>query len=1282
MSSTARSAREIHGWLVHRLADLLGLEAAGVDAREPFASYGLGSREAIGLSGELEDWLGIELPPTLLYEHPTIESLVRALADGGVEAPAPLPEPVVQRDAREPIAIVGIGCRFPGGASSPAAFWRLLSGGVDAIAEVPPERWDAAAFYDPDPQAPGKMSTRWGGWLERVDRFDAGFFGISPREAACMDPQQRLLLEVVWEALEDGGQVPEALAGTSTGVFVGLAGNDYGLRQLGGRSAGDIFAGTGSALSIAANRLSYVLDLHGPSLVLDTACSSSLVAVLFACRSLWSGECPLAIAGGANVILSPWLSVSFSKAGVLAPDGRCKTFDARADGYVRSEGAAAVILKPLSRALADDDPVHAVILGGAVNQDGRSNGLMAPNGKAQEALLAQAYTSAGVVPGAVSYIEAHGIGTELGDLIEARALGAVLGTRREAENACAVGSVKTGIGHLEAASGMAGLIKVALALRERTIPPSLHFTVPNPRIDFAGLGLRVAAAAEPLPGDGPVTAGVSAFGFGGTNAHLVLRTAPDRPRRAPLPESGGEARAFLVPLSARDPRALRDLAAAWRDMVSSEGAPSLADLAYTAGARRSHHEHRLAVVCRSRQELGDRLDAFLRGAPAAESAAGPPFLEEAAALYLAGGAPDWAALAPRGETVRLPLYPWQRERFWLDESDQDEGPEERGEGSSAHLAAEVARVLRLSPGRIDPRVPLRRLGLDSLTAIELKNNLAARLGAMVPISRLLEGATLEDLTRMLPARGLSSVEDGVKDSALPPGPHPREDEAAPFPLSINQKGLWIHHQMTSGEVSGSIATAWRVTSPLDLAALRRALQALVERHPMLRTTYREVEGAPVQITHPAPSAPLELVEAAGWSEERLRREIGDAAHRPFDLERGPLLRAGFFSRPDGGVLLLVAHHLITDLWSFLLLFEDLRALYAAETGGPPVPAPSGAAYRDYVAWQAEMLGGSAGERLWDYWRQQLAGADFDLDLAIARPRPDHPTHRGGLHAFSLGEEASRRLRELADARGVTLFTLLLSAFQVLLHHASGADDLVVVAPTLSRGRAELAGIVGYFVNLVPLRGDLSRNPSFIDLLTRVQGTVLGALEHDALPFPVLLERLGVRRGRRQAFLAAATFDLQRIARLDLERVLVPSGPTLRMRLGDLVLESFPVEPRFTRHELFLLMVDAGSALSGSFQYALDRYDPPTVERLAARFEALLAEIVADPSRPLARLAAGLAAAGEEGKGRREERQRSEVDRLQRLRRRRRGDDRAADDGFAETAAASPAAPSTATEETC
>jgi polyketide synthase 12 len=610
---------EIRAWLTDHLARELSVPREALDHARPLASYGLDSAKAVRLAGELETWLGQGLPPSLAYECPTIDALARRLS-GVPEVRVPAPgAPSRERDRTSgPIAIIGMGCRLPG-APSPPAFWTMLCEGVDAVREVPPGRWDPEELAALNRGRETPLS-RWGGFLDRVDGFDCQFFGISPHEATRMDPQQRLLLEVAWEAIEDAGLPAARLAGTATGVFVGIATADYSRRQWNDPTLLDGYAGTGNAFSIAANRLSYLLDLRGPSIAVDTACSSSLVAVHLACQSLLAGDATLALAGGVNLILSPAIAMSFTHAGAMAPDGRCKAFDRRADGYVRSEGAGVVVLKPLAAALSDGDRVYGVIRGSAVNQDGRSNGLLAPSPQAQETVIAEACRRAGVEPQRIDYIEAHGTGTQLGDPIEARAIAAVVRREGALDRPCRIGSVKTNIGHLEAAAGIAGLIKVALALHHDALPPSLHFEHPNPQVSFRELGLQVQTTLEPWPGRGSRLAGVSSFGFGGTNAHVVIEGADKASPRDGSAACAARARhdeedSAIFVLSGRSPEALVALATSVRDLCAgaSRAEGLFGNLCRAAALRRDHHDHRLGVVARNATELADRLDGFIRG---------------------------------------------------------------------------------------------------------------------------------------------------------------------------------------------------------------------------------------------------------------------------------------------------------------------------------------------------------------------------------------------------------------------------------------------------------------------------------------------------------------------------------------------------------------------------------------------------------------------------------------------------------------------------------------------
>ncbi|KZL51498.1 hypothetical protein A2T98_01895 [Nodularia spumigena CENA596] len=517
----------------------------------------------------------------------------------------------VERAKKEPIAIVGVGCRFPGGANDPETFWQILRDGVDTITPIPGDRWNIDEYYDPNPDTLGKIYTRNGGFLNQIDQFDPQFFGISPREAHSLDPQQRLLLEVTWEALENAGQPVQDLVGSNTGVFIGIGQNDYAQKQLNAGNPTRIgtYDGTGNGFCFASGRLSYILGLLGPNMAVDTACSSSLVSIHLACQSLRAGECNLALAGGVQLILSPEVTLFLSRAHALSPDGRCKTFDADANGYGRGEGCGILVLKRLSDAVANGDHILALIRGSAVNHNGISSGLTVPNKQAQEELIRQALANARVSPHEVDYVEAHGTGTILGDPIEVRALGTVYGKERSQERPLLIGSVKTNIGHLEAAAGVAGLIKVVLALQHKHIPPHLHYQKPNPHINWQQLPIKVAQSLASWTSDKPRLAAVSSFGISGTNAHLILESAPEQQKLAieeqrPL---------HLFTLTAKTPTALKQLAQSYINSLGSNPSLAIGDLCFSANTGRSHLGHRLSVVAASTSELEKKLTAFVTG---------------------------------------------------------------------------------------------------------------------------------------------------------------------------------------------------------------------------------------------------------------------------------------------------------------------------------------------------------------------------------------------------------------------------------------------------------------------------------------------------------------------------------------------------------------------------------------------------------------------------------------------------------------------------------------------
>ena len=1470
-----RPSRDIiAAWLAAKLAAPLGMQPAEVDLKRPLASFGIGSLQAVRLAADLEEWLGRKLSPTLAYDHPTIDALARFLANEPMLRDAGQATEIVAAHHPEPIAIIGIGCRFPG-ANNPGAFWQMLREGADGVGPIPESRWDADTLKNLD-------IPRRGGFLDSVDRFDADFFGISPREAIFVDPQHRLLLELAWESLEDGGQAPERWAGARVGVFVGIATNDYAQLQAMRGGASDGYRITGCAASIAANRISHYFDFRGPSLAVDTACSSSLVAVHLACRSLRDAESDLAIAGGVNLILLPEVLASFKKAGFLSPEGRCKTFDSQADGYVRGEGAGMVVLKPLSRALADGNRIYAVIRGGAINQDGRSNGLTAPNRSAQEAVLRDAYARAGVAPGQLDFIEGHGTGTQLGDPIELAALGAVLAEGRDAGTKCAVGSVKTNIGHLEAAAGIAGLIKAVLALHHRVIPPTLHFSKPNPHVDFDALPLRVQLALEPLPETSrPTIAGVSSFGFGGTNAHVVLEEAPlrqDIPADRTDPRPSEE---IVFPLSAKSPAALWALVCSIRNALSGGlGDAGLYDLAYTAGACRGHHDHRLAIVAASRDEIIEALDSFRRGEPHVSTAQGrrlpgkrprlafvfsgqgklstgafralfryePPFraaieqcsvilshhlgwsltadlrgelpssrlgdpaftrplqcalqlglaavwkawgivpdrllgdgIGEVASAYLAGtltledaariaAQPDhatapfaekvaelatqdldvfleigphpvlastlkallganakaplilaslqrvdsgaetllssaallyangfdleWARVSPPGRFVQLPTYPWQRERFWIDdgrepqqngattkvdfdaycptelvhqngvlngchaapvngtESSRSSGlkplgqqVESPGNGvraisldtnpvSLSEFAADkrrerlieyfrdrVAAVLDLAPDRVDLERPLLNLGLDSLTAMELKIEIDAFLGVPLPLSVLLESGGIRALAQSAHSL-VAATPARLPETAIAPIPEETEER-----LSHEQQLLWYAHQFTPNRAAYHITGAAAIRAELEIDAFRRALRRIVAQQEALRTTFAVIDEKPVIRLLSASELVLRenewllIEDVAGLSDGEIKQKLPELADRPFDLERGPLFRLHLMSRSASEhVVLLVVHHIIADFWSTAVLVDDLSRTYADELADRAcdsrVPVSR---YGDFTRWQHMMVAGAEGERHWDYWRQQLSRPLPVLDLPTDFARPAVRSYAGATKHFYLDSALTRGLLNLCDSLGVSLYTTLLAAFQVLLGRLSGQDDIIVGSPVAGRTRPGFEGLIGYFVNLVPMRGNLSDNPRFDEFVGQVRRTVADGLEHQDFPFSLLLNRLHGNPEPSRPPLFQVMFAHQKAQRLD-ENGLAPFAlgtAGAKLSLHGLTAESIELERRTALFDLTMMTAREGDRLCVALEYSTDLFTAASIDHLADYFRNLLTAIVKEPEQRLA-----------------------------------------------------------------
>lgn len=745
---TDPTPEDVEAWLAEAVSRTAGIEQAQVGLDRPMADFGLGSRALMTLGVRLSQALGRTLDPTLVYDHPTITSIARAVSHAGPGLPSAAGPAGARASAgrasseADAVAVVSMACRFPG-AEDPQALWRLLDSGVDALSDAPDGRWDTEALHDPDPEAVGKAYSLRGGFVTGIDRFDAEFFGIPPQEAAAMDPQQRLLLQTAWETLERAGIPPASLNGSSTGVYVGLYGSGYlgaaRMEQLDG------YVGTGTSTAVASGRIAYQLGLRGPALTVDTACSSSLVALHLAARALLDGSCDLALAGGATLMVSPRGHVEFSRLGGLSASGQCRPFAQDADGVVWGEGCGLVLLKRLGDARRDGDRVLAVIKGSAVNQDGRSQGLSAPSGPAQERVVRAALDAAGLLPGDLDHVEAHGTGTALGDPIEGRALARVFGPGRPADRPLVVGSLKSHIGHAQAAAGIGGVIKAVLSLQHERLPASLHAETPTEQIDWVAGGLELCSRPRPWPrGARTRRAGVSAFGISGTNAHVILEEAPDAPAPygddsqalAPAPygddtaaatpsydsgnsgdscDSGDDPQSpeppsvALFPLSARTMPALRGQAERLLDALTADPRLPLPAIARTLAHHRTHFEQRAVVVARRREELLSGLRALADGQPAPELVDAPrqPLARGKVAFVFPGQGSQWTGMA-RDLLDRSPLF--------ADEIDRCDA------ALRPHTGWSVLSVLRgdagaPSPDRVDVVQPALFAVMVSLAAV-------------------------------------------------------------------------------------------------------------------------------------------------------------------------------------------------------------------------------------------------------------------------------------------------------------------------------------------------------------------------------------------------------------------------------------------------------------------------------------------------------------------------------------------------------------------------------------
>ncbi len=1102
------------------LAHLTGSAVSEIRNDMEFRLMGVDSARTVTMARQLTEDLGREVRPSAIFDNCTVTALSDALAGGRnaagvVNRKAPAAGAAQGTD----IAVIGMSGRFPG-AATVREFWQNLAAGCGFVTEVPADRWSIDEYYDPDPGNQHASISKWGAFLSDIAGFDPLFFRISPADAALMDPQQRIGLEEAWRAFEDAGYAPRCLAGMAVGTFIGIRSGGY--EDL--CASDSMPPGRGSLLgndpSMLAARLANRLQIGGPSLTIDTACSSSLAAVHQACRSLIAGECEMALAGGVSLTLSVDFFIATSRLGIFSPTGQCRAFDRDADGFVQGEGAGFVILKPLQAAIEDGDGIHAVIKGSALHHDGRTNGLGAPSARSQSDTQTEVYRRFGISPDSISYVEAHGTGTVLGDQIEIEALTRTFGERAGAARKCAIGSVKTNIGHLTAAAGIAGLIKVILSLKEKRIPPSLNFAEPNPAIGFENTPFHVnTRLTDWCDGDdgSPRRAAVNSFGLGGTNVHCVVEEAPEA---APSEQTADDRADHLIILSAQSEEALRRQADALHTWIKAgKGDGSLADIAFTLLAGRERHPIYRVLVTDRFEDLLDRLTDTARGNGLERCSGVPGPLSSRGGAATAFGDFLLARLrsgdldrAERRETLRalgdimvagfdlephelyspgaarrlsLPGYSFDRRHCWPPEPRHAESPrttpgtpdaEHRIENPPAAgvdrleqlLRDTLADLLSVDPDTIEPETPLETLGYDSVVAVDLQAALSEALASDIPLTALAGDPTFRQAVARIrdSVPGVQGNEDrsagsGPRVPTQTPGAHGigqavGQGGGAPFPLTDLQASYYFG-KAASTETGGCQAYVEFEIDRLIPDALERAWNRLVARHPMLRV--RILKDGTQTVSRDAPAYKIETFRAGDDAsfEERIAAVRRELLHKTYQPLEWPLFDVRVTLDANGlGVVHVSMDAWIADWRSAERLHKEWRQLYEDPAAELP---PVGATFADYVAFKQAQSKTPEGAAQRAYWKQKLAACPDG-------PRLPHADGRGMVKfrrfVRTLDPKQWQAFKEQAAGASVFKTSAVLTCFAKTLAWASRQDRFAVVLthahrPAVMGGLTEVIG---------------------------------------------------------------------------------------------------------------------------------------------------------------------------------------------------------------------------------
>lgn len=1150
----------------------------------------------------------------------------------------------IEKVSAKEIAIIGLSVKFANGENIDE-LWQTLEKGVDCIRDFPEGRKkDFEDYYRYIgrrlPEGYNKAA-----YLENIDKFDYGFFGISPKEANLMDPNQRLFLETAWQAIEDSGYI-ESIRGKRVGVFLGCSGeNEY--KNVVSDVEPDFasMAVPGNCPSVIASRISYLLDLKGPNMIVNTVCSSSLVAVNLACRSIRNFDSEMAIAGGIQIYFKPAKDV---KTGIESSDQKTRTFDDSSDGTGTGEGVVALLLKPLSTAIQDGDNIHGIIKGSFVNQDGNSLGLTAPNPEAQEDVLIKAWKDAGIDPMTLGYIEAHGTGTKLGDPIEIEGLTRAFNRYTEKKQFCPIGSIKTNMGHLDSAAGIMGLVKVVLSLQNKRIPPMLHFKKPNRQINFKKSPVIVNETLSNWNESGyPRRGGVSSFGFSGTNCHVVLEEAPAAFSNIEDKNKGLK----VLTITAKSRESFNNLIKKYAQYLKKHPDISLDDLCYTSNIGRGHYNYRLALILKN---LDDLIQAFSllekrelkigaqnnihfgvfkteekdilqkEGNEVSEAqieemsekatalfkkfcSSGKenrPELEKVLTLYTKGAHINWNSLysEEKRKKIGLPLYPFVRNRCWVNMGNQSSEIIESKRKTSDSLPIKIvtkentalspeSKQLAIIIGSVLGYEELNlesnflQVGGDSIQAMNIINAVNKEFETNAGMEMFLNAATLSDFINNFNQKYLNE-----KISVTSCGPIVKGKMQKYYPLSSAQKRIYVASRMFEKNTQYNIASKTQIEGPLDVGKLKEAISSLIKRHHSLRTSFDQIDNKPVQIVQNDAVIDFVYIEKPDSTIEQLFQDF----IQPFDLHTAPLFRNCLVKTGTDKYLLLTdMHHIITDGASINIITSELLDLYQGkELDSLQIQ------YKDFALWQDELFRKGYLKKQEEYWLEQFKTPFSPLELPIDyRKSGKSLSNRGGTLIFQVGEDTTNILKKLVSETKTTLFILLYTAFTVLLHRYTGKEDIVVGTVISGRSRPELEHMIGMFINTLAIRNFIEGNNTFEEVLETIKNNALNAFKNQDYPYEDLVEKLRVSQKDTKSLLDTM-FIMQ-------------EGIQSEYTTDKLTIKPCTIEESTSKFTLLLNAYESNGILHFSLNYNKDLFKEETILKYSKDYLKVLSAIAED-----------------------------------------------------------------------